>query len=755
MNRDPRQDAQQLVAYVRAATKQLDYLRPRKEDKAFLEQDGKLLYAVDTDVIKLYTNPGEMSVTRKNREGYAQIFPDDDPYLATAIGAALARYVFFYLSENLPLLALPPLNEEMQHVYYGIARDASGELDRAQEQKAKLDEIFEQAEDDEELATLILTRAPDIYKVLWDQGASGELKQFGDLLEESRVAPPCHLLDEDLVKDVNLIQALAPVDQSLQDMFDFRELREAWFDRLRETKSSSRPITLLYDDAVAMARLEWVNDRLEGNKYRLLMITGDQSLFAAAQRYSKGSRSFAEKFLRHPRTYLAEPEVLLTEQGQTSQETGAEGGMANHDDNRFVESLEMLGQSLKLNDSEEALEKSAQSVLDDTPDLLVKFKEKWSKYTSSLAARQIENMEYASEHLNNLHDLQQRLDEKIEETWDSFFKTTTKTGYGLLLYSTSDRRPVRNAPPLRFDSFKKARNFVDIVITEGRLPSGAQQSLKVKEDPWDYTFYLVYALLYAYLGKWGFTKSLAAHATYLADKGKVKAITGREAYFLLAVAVRHSSKKLGDLTDAREYLSMARRLVVEEGHHDRNKDVRFESELLAIDLTAHLFMAFKGDKQAKDIPSLKELQHSAIAQLEELKSGVEPDEIIRVATERNLLTNLFMLTFLRVFGYGEPVDKAELTPWLAYFKKNIDGKNGQVPRLSTLVDIIFHMAVWFLSEDGNKEEKKRNRKSAMKLLEARSVRDYVMPYDKKRIRFFKQCLNGENKSVATGGKDIF
>ncbi len=752
MNRDPRQEAQQLVAYVRAANKQLDYLRPRQEDKAFLKQGGRLLYAVDTDIIILYANPGEESVTKNNREGYAQIFPDDDAGLATAIGAALAHHVFFHLSEELPLLALPPLNEEMKRVYFAIAHNASREHDRAHGQMAAIKERFEQAEDDEELEALFLKLAPDVWTLLSDQGASGELKRFGDLLDQSRVAPPCHLLDENLVKNASLIQALAPVDQNLQDMIEFRELREAWFDRLYETKSS-RPITLLYDDAVAMARLEWVNDRLDSDQYRLLMITGDQSLFAAAESYSKGSRSFAENFLRHPRSYLAEPEVLLPQQEQACQEPGQKTGMASCDSNRFVESLEMLGQSLELNDSETALEKSAQSVLDDVPDLLVKFQEKWSKYTSSLAARQIGNMKDVSEQLvgrklkhlltHNPEDLQQLVDKKIDETWDSFFKTTTKTGYGLLLYSTNDKPPARNAPPLRFDSFEKARKFVDTVITKGRLPAGAQQSLKVKDDPLDYTFYLVYALLYAYLGQWGFTRSLAANAAYLAEKGNVKRITGREAYFLLAVAVRHGCKAPEDLTDAKQYLSLAKGLVAKEEHHDRNKDVRFESESLAIDLTAHLFKAFKGEQLPEDTPSLKDLQDSAIAQLKELKSGVEADEIIRAATERNLLTNLFMVVFLRVFEDGEFVDKAKLTPWLEVFEKNVNGENGHAPKLSVLVDIIYRMAAWYMSEDDDKKERKQKRKSVMQLLEARSKGDNVMPYDRKRIRFFKQCLNGE------------
>jgi hypothetical protein len=342
---------------------------------------------------------------------------------------------------------------------------------------------------------------------------------------------------------------------------------------------------------------------------------------------------------------------------------------------------------------------------------------------------------------NGKESVLELLDEKIEEAWASYLKTITRAGYGLLLYSTNDVPLLpRNAPPLRFDSFAKARKFVDAVITTGKFPPGKQQSLKEQKDPYEYTFYLVYALLYANLGKWHFSKMLAAHSVDLAGKPGQNRITGREAYFLLSVASRHDSREASVLEDAQTYLNIAIKLGSDEGHHNRSRDVRFESEQVALHLTYHLYAAFCDQEIPEDIPSLELLQKSAIDQLGQVEE--EKDEVISAASERNLLTNLFMIVFLRAFKFNEAeaIDKVALRRWLTVFEKNVDESGPIKPKLSYLVNVLYRMAVWFLSEDDRKKEKKRMRKSAMELLEQLSREICVMPYDRKRFDFLKNCM---------------
>ena len=759
------EQAKMLVQYVEAAQRQLKYIEPRRRDQDFEKKGGTLLYAVDTDIVKLFTSPAEVSVAKNGREGYAQIFPDEPPEISAAIGAALAYFIFFELTKNTPLLAIPPLNEEIRNVYQGVTHDASKEQKRADSQEQELERLLKEITQDRDdagtIGKVLQEKAPDIFRILTKSGYTQELDRFNELFGSGRLVPPGYFLENEQSTTDMLKEALAPADQTWESLCEFRDLRNAWDEALREVKSPHRKAFLLYNDATALARLERINERMDENT-RLILITGDQSLMEAARRiHEKCSHFFADCYLRHPRSYLAD--LLLLKSSN------------KHVDNDLIGWLEMLRNTLG-SDQHVPAEKMriAEQTLRDSPDLLEKFQQKWSDYSRSIMLSPVE-AETTNNNINSMlwqllstkcsddmyGHLKEELEKIIGKSRESLIKVITKAGFSLLLHSESRSQLVRNVPLLRFSSFTKAQDFVKSVVQNGRFPSADEQSLKEPDDdPNDYTFYLVYAVLYAYKDMWIFTKKLAEYATQLVDKNRAPKISGREAHYLLSVAIRHTCRISKGLAAAQKHLKMAEERVKSESHHDErmDEDIRFISEEIAIHLTYRLYEKFQGESLPDNIPSLKNIQKAAVEALKDMQNqeegkedsqnqeegkedpqnqeeGKEDPQIYHFA-ERNLLTNYFMATFM-LGNYADKKYKDTYEDLFKRFKNNVGLKNA--PKLSYLVEVIYNMAGW-LSDP----EPKEYHHNAKLLLEQKP--HSVMPYDSARFEFLEKILKKETSA---------
>jgi hypothetical protein len=113
-----------LARLIRAVAKQRRFMQPWIGDKRFAANGGTLLHAVDTDVITFYTAPEKNAVASGAREGYAQIFPEDDASLAEAMSRALVTQLFYGIEGAHPLLVLPPMEKEVGAVFAGMTASA-------------------------------------------------------------------------------------------------------------------------------------------------------------------------------------------------------------------------------------------------------------------------------------------------------------------------------------------------------------------------------------------------------------------------------------------------------------------------------------------------------------------------------------------------------------------------------------------------------------------------------------------------------
>jgi len=752
-----------LADYLRAAARQRRFMHPWLEDKRIAENGGKILYAVDADIVILYTAPVETSVTtERGREGYAQIFPEDEKNLSIALGRALAEHIFHHLSgSDFPLLIIPPIEEEIREVYNAVARNAEakkeearGDLDRLKTLLAELKEKL-----NEELLNDLPKAAPALFEILAGRrGAIVEFNRFNRLLADTRIAPPEFVLKQGLVTDETVVQALSPIED-VKGWMQIYKLREAWLERLLKTKSKKRYTEIISRDAQALARLEWINNHLDKDS-RLVYITGDASLHKAGNDYcqEQGGDSFADLYLRHPKAYLAEGLVLFPNKKQHDTPEKVETELFDWLDT-FLAQLKLGGEDdIKkidglLGESKSALEDRVRPVLDTDPNILDRFQKNWAAYVRDhmlVALHETPNVldgdalgvELVGDIGILIERVERQLEEKIRESWDEFFAAATEAGYRLVL---GKKRRSRNLPPLLFNRLPKTQEFAEKVL-EPRDYKDAIKNL-LEEDPSKYSYYLAFACLLAAEGNWHVSAILAGRAMDIARKcPKATNISGREATYLRAVAMRHNASSVKDLDKLAPLLDEAEKcLAIDRGNRPGlpGGEIRFKAERLAIYWCYHMFRLFLGKETPSEnvVPTLAQLQEKVEALLNELEE-IEIDKRIVRKVERSLLTNLFMTALLR-WGKGkEKIDMVPMRPYFDRFRNNFESKETRSSEISFQIKAVYLAAGWWTTEDSKEKEQFQN-KLISHLTDLDIQENSVAPFDKQRFEFLRDIVSGK------------
>jgi hypothetical protein len=272
----------------------------------------------------------------------------------------------------------------------------------------------------------------------------------------------------------------------------------------------------------------------------------------------------------------------------------------------------------------------------------------------------------------------------------------------------------------------------------------------LEEDPTGYNTFLVYGLAFAAAGRWHATGSLSRRAIGIADQldrtRTVTTITGSEATYLLACALRHDAKSADDLTrwKVADCLIEAGQRKAKEPGHDCF-DARFIAETIALNITYHHFRLFKNEPfPPKGVPSLGECQKELLRLLKRLYCSMEKENPnIRLAVERQTLTNLFIVLLLRQYKQREatPEKGTDICTWLQRFKDAVWPEGVATGSSATcLTRAVFLVAGWRYGREADKAEHARqihDTYAAQKL-----ERCYVMAYDKERYQFLRDIVEG-------------
>lgn len=781
---------------LKAAARQRRAVQSRLGDKRFIAAGGHLVHAVDTDVIVLYTAPGEMTdiSTTHRSVRYSQVFPDDAPWLAEALGRALVQYIFFKVTNSDPLLVLPPMEQEVRRVFAGMVHDAGKQF---HDQAVRIDELKKLADElsrqpASEAIDALAQDAENISRFLAGPGgAASQLRRFGELLAQTRIGPLQFAIEKGWVHESAIRDALSPA-QSFSDRVRLRDLREAWYERLSRGKPRSADKVKIYDDAQALALLEWANSRIDKTSHRIVLITGAPSLYRAARTYvpkDMVSSNFSRLYLRHPRAYLAEQGVLSLEKGGPDATQSAEteflewlDTFLGHLDPGIEKYPDRLEELIEKQDSE--LTERVSPLLQTHPRIVEEFNERWASYTRHLVLAHETEVPAKEPPLGTKHKLDDRgelavairsqldrlsneLDKRLQETWQACFVAATEAGFGLLFYQQAPLPP-QNVPALSFDSLEKAQQFVEAI--KGSRISGNEGApahdkgiggLR-EEDPSEYTFYLAHALLFATDGRWRVAAILSERAMRVAQESPHEHISGREAAYLQAVAIRHSAGNVHDLGRAGPLLDKAKECLEQERRTRpllKAGESRFQSERLALFITYHLFRLFLKRGIPDDVPKLSEVQTAIEKQIGEVETqlntlGVrlaaqaESAEIRVLRRERWIARNVYRQLFTNVFmavlsRWGKENENVDPTAYRAWFDRySVFANRAEQPKIesSFLAEAVYLAAGWWTESD-NHRKKRWGRRLRDHLNEDDIGSNTVFPYDLQRFYFLRELAS--------------
>ena len=691
-----------LAQHVEDAARLRLHLLGWESDRRFAAAGGRIIYSIDTDILKLFLDPVNVAASHRAsgkdpRPGYTQIFRDDPPELSIALGRALGECIFFQIGERAPILMLPPIEREVGEMFHAITLDADrehwdalGELHRLRENLSALVERIQATSDSAKRLNLVIGEMPRLHDLLFGySGPSAELARLAILLEKSPLTDLDSFLSAPHGLDAVSVEHLRrPI--SIHDWIDYSHLQGRWEERLAPLKSKRMSRKNIETDCRVLARVELLDRVLKPLAVRVVHVTGDHAIFGAASGYQpdEGGPSFDALYLRDPRAFLAEPSVLFTEHApdrHDAQELAEwlDVFLADFTDNEEISSAGLLA-FLKQTPAERR--NAVERVLERDPLASSSFTDRWKRFcgpvtldlvrsaskehTASIeqylsilsgwaegSAREPhrEFREAGNSFRQTMHHFQETLDdldalvtERVLETWRGCFAAATSTGFSLLHFGAGDGPPARSPLPITFGTFPAASDFFSKMLRGGHGERYREmiEALWIDDDT-DYVFYLAFGALFGAQGKWRVALILADRALAVVEREsfgpRPEKISGREAYYLRAAARRLTARVRDDFDEAKDALQDARAALARNrvaAPDYRITGLRFDAEQVAIDLGRYLFDLFSGSRTAQSpSPELPGALRDRIPKLLKRLDQELDDGNVRERVHRALLIN--------------------------------------------------------------------------------------------------------------------
>ncbi|MCQ2002875.1 hypothetical protein [Rhizobium sp. NRK18] len=656
------QDEKAFVRRVEDAVEQLRLMYPWEHDRDHDASEWQTVYAVDADIFTLYGSPETKAQRTEQRLGYSQVFSDDFAHHSRSLAERLADFIFFKLTANNPLLVLPPIDREISSILQALTLRLGREPERAFVDEAGLKASLEQlqSESGETMPFEVFERFSQLIS-LRGKSPQTEYRRLSYLLEQRRIISANSVRKDDGFPQP--IYEFLSKESGMSEMYEHSVLSSEWLHLLEDAHGGNKFSNLrrvkLMSDSYALARLEQMNKYLESYKIRVLYITGSLNIIRAAyQRYIENIR-FYRKYIRHPRYFLASPDVVAV--GSQSGISGGERRSQFYDwVLTFLSECEFdpdflgrapegfhINQNL-LNAAVQAFQKDEKIGLD--------LRDKWRNYLDSLSSSYMPpdsileriKQDIGGKALRTLTDwerVRDSLDDQIEyekhQAWEACFKTAIRTGT-FVGWGLSDH-PSRLVPPLRFDRWPETESFLQTIsawravedIEVETYNNGLETVRAETGEDYIYAYYIAHAALFAARGDWRVGAILSVRAIEKATYPEPAHGTtghGREACYLAAYCFRH----LGDIEKAHRYLDRAKAIHEKELVQEASLlavPERFEAEELAIQLMDIFQKHYDGDN-GSEVVALESIRRDYLELSEMLrKSSYElrkKDDLSRV-----------------------------------------------------------------------------------------------------------------------------
>lgn len=634
---------ERFIQRVSDSATQLLLMRPWSYDVRLEARGWKTFYAVDADIVRMYGSPGHVARRRGGRLGYAEVFEDDPEPGSHALAERLSDHIFFELTANAPLIVVPPIDGEIRSMLEAVAVRVGKAPRRRPIDHERLTQFTEELKGaiGGEVPVDVLEGVLELV-ALRRGGAANECRRLSDILRLRRIVP-AHSLDQstDHLPDY-LIDAVKEFGE-LSDMFGHVGRSQEWLSRIKSTvkhtKISHHKHVRLVWDSQAMARIELWNDRLREHNSRVVYITGSMHLVMAALSYTADgrNRNFFVECVRHPRYFLASPNVVVAPRGG-GREHSAEGCSPGPGASRsqFAEWIETFIVDCRVDTTDRNMDtdsfhlvpdsvEAARKAFRSNPDLDEELRQNWREYLSTLSASYMppdaildgiqEDLLQSSEKRSfqgwrDVHGmLEGQIEEEKDRAWEACFESAAKTGFFFQSQSShfGDDYPPRLVPMLVFDRQPETDEFVRSMsrwrTAEDMLVKAYDEGVRrVREETgadFSYVYYLAHAALFAARGNWRIGAVLSmramekAHDPSVADPGIFG--HGREAGYLAAYCLRHQARTPDDLDEAERYVERAIAIHREEStlHPDLvTAPRRFDAEKLALRMTRMCFRKY-------------------------------------------------------------------------------------------------------------------------------------------------------------------
>lgn len=744
-----------------------------KKDNNHIRNGGKIYYAVDTGIVKMYSDV-------ENNYNYAKIFPDDDVNSLKALIRAVGLYIFEnQKNRNPPLLLLPPHNKELKGIIYAIMMKVVDEKFSFASNANQIKAIFNDYSINKNDAFLIdnlRERVLDLICFLFDDNRSfaAELSKITSLLSKNKVVALRSYADDD-IPDL--------YDTTNSSHYDtLRGSSAKWRDLLKG-HAPDKDDDKLCIDAEVLARLEYINsqfslDRSKGSKL-LLLITGDSSIHKATKSYRIDSGEiFYDLYIRDPKVFLAAPDLFYTKRNIFN-DSVVEGN--NSADLVYV----------SLSGITHCIEQHPECQVDicnkiNDVNKIKEVRNKWNEYVKenllNYTFKQEDILEKMKEliNVNSFQEIEKKIDKKIATIWIDCWKLSAQVGYWAVKeiersqcgdYHIANRErlfPLRSIPALKltypsamgvvYDLFKEL--FHERIINSQKIFKKLE-----KEDPSDYTAFLIYALAFGAAGKWRVSCILSNIALTIADDPSYEKlrisekmhepIKGDEAAYVLAWSTRHTSENIHSLKKAKEYIDDAKRRKIEASGN--GSDLRYECESIAIDVASNMYYLFlpeeidlqiEGYSCDKGLNELKNRLKSIIddvGEIEKIGKISLQGQLISLMIFRQSITYYYFVIIILYFKCGSPIcqeDNDFSENHLETFKRILDTPEYKVKSFMNYV--IYLLSVLLFK---NNDEKEDIQKELIKLLNRDQIGFYcVMPYDKELYKFFESLVREYRRS---------
>lgn len=643
-----------LVRCFQDAALQRYLMRPREDD---LELQGKrkIFHAIDSNVISGYLQPSEIAEGKDELAiGIGEIFKSDSRETKEHIARLVTEFIVLQLGDRVPLIALQPINIEIKRTYLHYAKEFLSSVPKPVELPPHILERLKTVETQRHLDQIKEALA-EAFRL--DMAGAPAMARIRQITRNRRV------IGSDVVTDQTHSQELASALQpprSSADMAEFARRKAQWMQRLKAAGRRARRAGVVERDAEALTRLELCNERLAqwDAPQKLVYVTADNSLMRAGELYQwpdGGERSFSRQFIRNPRAYLDEPDVLRPNKDtKRILEADTLYGWLT----LLLERIEGAGEILPVKGEirfDEEIVSTLEQVAAEDPGAASKILQKWREYTReafidvprAYVDRFIETLEEGAgaEFVKRSWSI---IEGAKAATWDCVLEVSAGARFALEVAAPGSRPevPARETPRLVFEGRQKLNEFLKSAEHWLNNPGSFSQDeydrrrkAVQKEHDGEYGDYMAHAYLLAQQMQWKSAEILASLATSKVyprrDISPVDS-NGRESSYLEAYCGRLTSTGKSDLHKPMECILRALDLAEKEGAAVREMGVvhdcaaeRFEVEQLVLEMTRHLY-DWHASRSSRTGDQLAELRQDFLSLADRTRTRIKTVEGLRV-----------------------------------------------------------------------------------------------------------------------------